>query len=405
MTHDDVCATALDTFRFAPGFQAAGGRCGLKESGRLDLALLVAQQECSAAGVFTTNVIKAAPVRYDQHVLAEHGHHIRALVANSGCANACTGEQGEQATQTMATATADLVGCEPNQVLVLSTGVIGKQLDTQKISTGVQQLASQLSSEQAPLVAQAIMTTDTRPKVASMTITIHNTCVTIAGVAKGSGMIHPTMATMLAVITTDIQASPLLLHQALEAANLATFNCVTVDGDPSTNDTALLLASGVAAASLDSATLAVFTQALIAVCRELARQIAADGEGASKLVTIQVSGAPTIAAARQIARTVARSPLVKTAIHGGDPNWGRILAAAGMAGVPFDPATISLKLGAIEVVCNSVPANYSEQAAAAAMVGPEVVITLDLAQGSASAEAWTCDLSADYVRINADYRT
>ncbi len=395
----------MSDFQFAPGFRAAGGRCGLKASGKPDLALIVADGPCTAAGVFTTNQIKAAPVLYDQAVLAANAAGVRAIIANSGCANACTGPQGEQAASTMAQSAAAALGCDPGAVLVLSTGVIGVQLDTAKIAAGVQSLAPALAVAGAPSVAQAIMTTDTRPKTASTTLTINGRTITLAGVAKGAGMIHPMMATMLAIITTDAQIAPELLQSALHHATAATFNCVTVDGDPSTNDTVLLLASGAADVTIDSASYDAFCTALTDLSRDLARQIAADGEGATKLVEVTVSGAHSVSDARTIARAIARSPLVKTAIHGGDPNWGRILAAAGIAGVPFEPQLLKLWLGSVQVVASGTPCAFAEADAAAQMAGPEVAIRLDLGLADAVGQAWTCDLSAEYVSINADYRT
>jgi glutamate N-acetyltransferase/amino-acid N-acetyltransferase len=283
--------------------------------------------------------------------------------------------------------------------------VIGVQLDTAKVARGIAQIAPALAEDQAQALAEAIMTTDTRPKTASATLEIDGATVTLAGVAKGAGMIHPMMATMLAIITTDAAVAPDLLQAALGQASAASFNCVTVDGDPSTNDTALLLASGASGATVGPAGLERFTAALTAVCADLARQIAGDGEGATKLVTVTVSGAPTVAEARTVARVIARSPLVKTAVHGGDPNWGRVLAAAGVAGVPLDPRRLALRFGEVALVENGTPIGYDEAAAAAQMAGPEVAIILDLGLGQASGTAWTCDLSAEYVSINADYRT
>jgi len=395
----------VSEFRFARGFRAAAGRCGLKQSGKPDLSLLVADGPCAAAGVFTTSLVKAAPVLYDQAVLAENPAGVRAIIANAGCANACTGDQGDRAAAEMAALAAQAVGCAPEQVLVLSTGVIGVQLDTAKVARGVAAIAPDLAGDQAQALAEAIMTTDTRPKTASATVEIDGVAVTLAGVAKGAGMIHPMMATMLSIITTDAAVAPDLLQAALREACDASFNCVTVDGDPSTNDTALLLASGASGATVGAASLARFTAALTEVCADLARQIAGDGEGATKLVTVTVSGAPTVADARAVARVIARSPLVKTAVHGGDPNWGRVLAAAGVAGVPLDPRRLALRFGAVELVAAGTPIGYDESQAAAQMAGPEVDITLDLGLGLASGTAWTCDLSAEYVSINADYRT
>ncbi|HEY1015868.1 MAG TPA: bifunctional glutamate N-acetyltransferase/amino-acid acetyltransferase ArgJ [Herpetosiphonaceae bacterium] len=395
-------------FRFAPGFRSAGVACGLKQSGRRDLALLVADGPCAAAGVFTTSLVKAAPVLLDQAALAENPGAIRAVVANAGCANACTGDQGDHAAREMARLAAEAAGCRPEEVLVLSTGVIGVQLNLEKVAAGVAAAAPLLAADQAPIVAESIMTTDTKPKTASASLEISGRQVTIAGVAKGAGMIHPMMATMLAVITTDARIEPALLREALLAANAGSFNCVTVDGDPSTNDTVLVLASGASGAEIGPAELDAFTAALGTVCVDLAKQIAADGEGATKLIEITVRGARAVEDARVIARAIGRSPLVKTAMHGGDPNWGRILAAAGVAGVPFEPRRLALWFGPdadLQLVAGGTPLPFEERAAAALLAGPQVFVTLDLGLGEASGAAWTCDFSAEYVSINADYRT
>lgn len=395
----------MSIFRFAAGFRSAAGRCGLKASGNPDLSLLVADSVCIGAGVFTTSLVKAAPVLYDQAVLAEHASEIRAIIANAGCANACTGAQGDAAAREMARLAAEAVGCEPYQVLVLSTGVIGHQLNVEKVAKGVAAIAPELGVEHAPALAEAIMTTDTRPKTSSATAVIDGVEVTVAGVAKGAGMIHPMMATMLSIVTTDAAIDADLAQSLLREVTDASFNCVTVDGDPSTNDTLLLLASGVSGVTINANNIAAFRQALEIVCIDLAKQIAADGEGATKLITITVDHAPSVAAARTIARKIACSPLVKTAIHGGDPNWGRILAAAGVAGVPFDPSQVELWLGEVQLVAGGTPTNYNEREAASQISGQQVAIRLNLGAGAATGYAWTCDFSAEYVRINADYRT
>jgi glutamate N-acetyltransferase/amino-acid N-acetyltransferase len=412
---------SIDSFTLAQGFRAAATACGLKTSSvmgasSLDLALVVAEGPCSAAGVFTTNRVKAAPVLYDQETLARNAGDIRAIIANAGNANACTGPQGMDDARQMAALIAQALNCRPDQVLVLSTGVIGRPLNMQKLAQGIADITSPAAQHGAPFAARAIMTTDTRPKVARREIEIGGQVVTISGFCKGSGMIHPNMATMLAIITTDASAAPELLQAALRSAINCSINRVSVDGDMSTNDTALLLASGASGVTLSAGELPAFTAALTETCVELAKQIARDGEGATRLVEIIVTGAAGEGQAHIVADSIARSPLVKTAIHGGDPNWGRVLCAAGYSGAAIDPDTLSLTFGpadrpgdndspAVQVVANGLPTIYEERAAAAALRGDPVLITLDLGLGDAQATVWTCDLSAEYVEINAHYTT
>ncbi|HEU5101486.1 MAG TPA: bifunctional glutamate N-acetyltransferase/amino-acid acetyltransferase ArgJ [Roseiflexaceae bacterium] len=412
---------SIDSFTLAQGFSAAATACGLKTSGvmgasALDLALVVADRPCSAAGVFTTNRVKAAPVLYDQAALAENAAGIRAIIANAGNANACTGPRGMADARAMAALTAQALGCEPNQVLVLSTGVIGRHLNMDKLTQGIAEVSSPAAQHGAPFAARAIMTTDTRPKVSSRQLQIGGQTVTVSGFCKGSGMIHPNMATMLAIITTDASAAPELLQAALKSAIDRSINRVSVDGDMSTNDTALLLASGASGATVGAADLPAFTAALTDTCVELAKQIARDGEGATRLVEISVTGALDEGQAHTVADSIARSPLVKTAIHGGDPNWGRVLCAAGYSGVAIDPDKLALTFGpadrpgandspAVQVVANGLPSSYNERAAAATLKADPVLITLDLGLGDARATVWTCDFSAEYVEINAHYTT
>jgi glutamate N-acetyltransferase/amino-acid N-acetyltransferase len=426
----------IDTFTFAKGFRAAAVACGLKTSSvmgasSLDLALIAADGPCSVAGVFTTNRVKAAPVLLDQEVLEQSAGEIRAVIANAGNANAVTGPQGMQDARTMAALTAEGLGCRPNQVLVLSTGVIGRPLDMEKVSRGIAELATPAALQGAPYVAQAIMTTDTRPKVASRTIEAGGEVVTISGCCKGAGMIHPNMATLLAIVTTDAIVAPDRLRTALQHAVAQSFNRISVDGDTSTNDTLLLLASGASGVevsgtastekkklnSVPSVALADFVAALTEVCVELAKQVARDGEGATRLVEIRVTGATSEGQAHQVANSIARSPLVKTAVHGGDPNWGRVLCAAGYSGAAIDPDRISLSFGpadrpgdandspAVQVLADGLPTRYDERAARAALVADPALITLDLGLGDAAATVWTCDLTAEYVSINAHYTT
>lgn len=417
----------LETFTLAPGFRAAAVACGLKTSSvmaasSLDMGLVMADGPCSAAGVFTTNRVKAAPVLYDQQVLAENASGIRAVIINAGNANAVTGPQGLENAQRMAELTAYALRCQPQDVLVLSTGVIGRQLPMDKLTQGIAEVTSPVAVKGAPAVARAIMTTDTRPKVAMRQVEIGSETVTISGFCKGAGMIHPNMATMLAVITTDAALPPAVLDWVLRQAANRSFNRISVDGDTSTNDTLLLLSSGkISVRELGDArndslvsggastALAQFSAALTDLCIDLAKQIARDGEGATRLIEIRVTSAVDEAQAHAVANTIAISPLVKTAVHGGDPNWGRVLMAAGRSGAAIDPARLTLTFGAPEsavvVVKDGLPAQYSEAEAAALFRHDPVLIQLDLGLGDAATTVWTCDFSKAYVEINAHYTT
>jgi glutamate N-acetyltransferase/amino-acid N-acetyltransferase len=402
-------------FALAPGFTATATACGLKPNDALDMALIAADAPCSAAGLFTTNRVKAAPVIYDQDVLATNAGSIRAVVINAGNANACTGPQGAANCRAMAEMTAERLGCRAEQVMVLSTGVIGRQLDMAKVTQGIAALTGPNAQQGAGAAARAIMTTDTCPKVAARTIPVAGKMVTIAGMCKGAGMIHPNMATMLAIVTTDAQASPAILDLALRYAADRSFNRVSVDGDTSTNDTLLLLASGASGIPVsdtfaeDGLAFEQFTATLTEVCTDLAKQIARDGEGATRLVEITVSGAQDEQQAHQVANAIARSPLVKTAIHGGDPNWGRIVCAAGYSGAAIAPDRLALWFGPasspIQLVANGLPLDADLAAASALLRQDPVFITLDLGLGAAHTTIWTCDFSKEYVEINAHYTT
>lgn len=391
----------LDGVTIPRGYMAAGVACGLKPTGALDLALVVSDQPCTCAGVFTTNRVQAAPVLYDREVLAKNRDSIRAVVANSGCANACTGAQGLENTRRTAEATAAEVGCRADQVLVLSTGVIGKHLDIAKVEAGVRDAVPHLSAEGGADAARAIMTTDTRAKAAS----VRTKRYSIAGMCKGAGMIHPNMATMLAVITTDARISAPLLDQALHTAVAVSFNRISVDGDMSTNDTLLVLANGASGYQVGVAELPEFTDALTSVATDLAKQIARDGEGATKFVEIQVTGAASEADAVRVGQAIANSLLVKTAIYGGDANWGRVVAAAGYSGVPVEPDAMTLWFGDVQVFAKGMPTDFDEADSTKAIAENNVSIRLGLGTGNASAIIWTCDLSHDYVTINGKYRT
>lgn len=388
------------------GFRLAGLHCGLKRDARKDIALLVSDAPCIAAGLFTANQVKAAPVLRDQAILAGQGARVRAVLANTGSANACTGEPGLRDAHASAAKVAALLGCAPDEVLTLSTGVIGLPLNMTAMDRGIVSLVPALRPDGWADAAAAIMTTDTRPKLASVRL---SSGAVIAGIAKGAGMIAPHMATMLALIATDASIPAADLECFLRRAVDESFNRIVVDGDMSTNDTVLLLANGAAGVTISDP--AEFQAALTEVCVALAQAIVRDGEGATKFVTVEVSGAADEASARRIAHQIAVSPLVKTAFNGADANWGRILAAAGYAGVVLDPARLSLWLldadgqPAMQLVEGGQPTAYDERAAIALMQLAEWGVRLDLGLGLARAHVWTCDLSHDYVTINGHYRT
>ena len=387
------------------GFRAAGVACGIKASG-LDLALLVSDPPARSAGVFTTNLATAAPVAVTREHLRRSDATTAAVIVNSGCANACTGARGLADARDMAAAAAGLVGCPVEQVLVSSTGVIGAYLDRVKVRQGIGLAAEALSRDGHAAAAEAIMTTDPWPKDAAVRATTPAGPFHVGGIAKGAGMIEPNMATMLAFLTTDAAVEPALLQDALREAAETTFNAITVDGEPSTNDMVLLLANGRAGVRIDGAARPAFVEALGAVCRELALAVVKGGEGATKLVSCRVTGARTAAEAKRAARAVANSPLVKTAVHGGDPNWGRIVAVAGRAGVGFDLARARVAIGGVELFRDERIFEDREAAAAEHLKTSEVELAIDLgAGGDGAATVWTCDFSAEYVRINADYRT
>jgi glutamate N-acetyltransferase/amino-acid N-acetyltransferase len=390
------------------GFRAAGVHAGLKADSRLDFALIVSEQPCIAAGVFTTNLVKAAPVIVDQERLAQKQTGYRAVAINTKCANACTGQQGiDNALQT-ARWVAERIGCAEDEVLIMSTGVIGTHLAMDKIKHGITLAADALGDGRAAWqnAAEAIMTTDSVPKSASAKAGDFS----IAGITKGAGMIAPNMATMLGLIVTDAVMSA----EALQAAAIMTaqtgFNRIVVDGDMSTNDTVLLLANGASGKSPSNPT--ALDAAIEAVGIKLAKDIVRDGEGASKFITIQVFGADSDDAARLIANAIATSPLVKTAFYGGDANWGRIIAAAGRSGVAVDPAKMKLWIAGGEeqrtdllLFQDGMPTAYDEARATAIMQEQSVYVTLDCGQGKGSAIVWTCDLTHSYVDINGHYRT
>jgi len=388
------------------GFRAAGVACGIKKTGALDLALVVADAPAAAAGVFTTNRALAAPVLVSREHLVRSGGLARAVVVNSGCANACTGPEGLAVARRSADFVASIVECAPEQVLVASTGVIGVQLDLDRLRRGAGEAAEALSRAGHADAARAIMTTDRAPKSAAVSVTTPAGTFRVGGMAKGAGMIEPHMATMLGFITTDAVVSAPLLQRALREAADVTFNAITIDGDTSTNDTVFLLASGASGVQIDEAASAGFVAALREVCGTLARAIVRGGEGATKLVAVSASGAASDADAKRAAHTIANSLLVKTAIHGGDPNWGRLLAAAGRAGVAFDVEHATVRIGPVVLFKDGVPFDERAPEAAVYLAGSDLEIDVGLgAGGPHAATVWTCDLSAEYVAINAEYRT
>jgi len=389
----------------AQGFSAAGISAGIKANGNPDLAVLVSAAPAQAAAVFTTNKATAAPVVVSREHLSRSGGVARAIVVNSGCANACTGAEGLAAAREMTAQTASLAGCPVEQVLVASTGVIGVALPIDKIRASLPVAFRSLGADHGSEAARAIMTTDPFPKEAAGRFAIGGRDAAIGGMAKGSGMIEPMMATMLGFVTTDAAVPRPLLERALREAVHDTFNAITVDGECSTNDCVMLLANGASGLSVDESSYGAFATALTSVCRELALGIVRGGEGATKLVTVTVTGAASSDDARKAAKAIANSPLVKTAIHGGDPNWGRLIAVAGRAGVEFALDRAAVTIGSIVLFDKGRPHDERAADAAAYLEGTDLTVAVDLGAGTASSTVWTCDLSAEYVRINAEYRT
>jgi glutamate N-acetyltransferase/amino-acid N-acetyltransferase len=398
------------------GFRVAGVHAGLKKDGARDFALIVSDRNCVSAGVFTRNQVKAACVYLNMHHIQANPGQMRAVVINTKCANACTGPQGMVNAQDTAEFVAEAVGCKREQVFVMSTGVIGTQLPMDKIKHGVELSFAALARENWEDAAEAMMTTDTRPKLASIkTLTVDGQ-YTIAGISKGAGMIAPNMATMLGVIVTDAILDVEMAQQFLKEAVNVTFNRIVVDGDTSTNDMVILMANGASNTRLQTDyDIQQFQTNLTAVCRKLAQDIVRDGEGATKFITLHITGAADDKMADKIAHTIATSALVKTAFFGNDANWGRIIAAAGRAGVEFNPNQARLWMSPGEELYEGdpglllfekgMPTDYSEHDASEIIREPSVYVTLDCGDGEGEAIIWTCDLSHDYVSINAEYRT
>lgn len=392
-----------------PGFRALGVSCGIKQSGEPDLGVLLCERPCNAAGVFTTNRVQAAPVLVSKKILERSSGHIQGVVVNSGNANACTGKQGIRDAGGMAAEAERIFGLEESTMLVMSTGLIGKPLLMDRIKAGLLKVREGFNAQKGGSFARALMTTDTKEKFLAVRFDIQGVPVTIGAAAKGSGMIHPNMATMLALFTTDAAVSPACLNLALRRVTERTFNMISVDGDCSPNDIVFILASGACGAPLieneESPGYRPFYSALLAAATELARAIVADGEGATKLVEIRVKGADSFNSASKVARAVANSPLVKTALFGEDPNWGRIVCAIGYSGVPVDPDKVDIFFGDIQAVKQGAPSGVSDEECASRLKEREIVLTIGLNQGGCECSFWTCDFSYDYVRINAEYHT
>ena len=388
------------------GFRSAAVHCGIKANpGALDLAVLAVDTFASMAGVFTTNLAQAAPVLVSKRHLDVNQGVGCAIVVNSGCANACTGESGLAHARQMTEEVARALGCQPEQVLVASTGVIGVGLNIARVNAGIHEACTSLAHGNASVAARAIMTTDPFPKEHASRVTTARGSFCVGGMAKGSGMIEPTMATMLGFLSTDAQVTPAVLRRALVESARDTFNAITVDGECSTNDSLFAMASGTSGVVIDDELYPALLDGLLSVSRPLALGIVRGGEGATKVIAVTLRDARTADDARRIARTIANSPLVKTAVHGADPNWGRIVAAAGRAGVAFDINRVTVRIGGILLFDNGLPHDEAAPYAAEILKSDSIEIDVSIGAGAESATIWGCDLSAEYVRINGEYRT
>ncbi len=393
------------TTKIPAGYRFASAYAGIRQERKDDLALIVSDLEASAAAMFTTNVVQAAPVRLARKRLEKSGGKLRAVLVNAGNAN-CATRTGEAVALECSRALAEALAVPAGQVIPSSTGMIGVELDPNLITSKIPEMLAGLAPERFPDIADAIMTTDTVPKKASAEVVLRQGAVRIAGVTKGAGMIHPNMATTLAFIMTDAAVSPSDLGEMLSRAVESTYHRLSVDGDTSTNDTVLLMANGAAGVAVTGRDRKAFGAALTGVLEELAQKIARDGEGARKLITVEVSGAGSDVDAGRIARSIANSLLVKTAIAGGDPNWGRILVAAGYAGVPFKPEKVDVVLQGVKVCESGLAAKFSEKDMEERLAKSDCEIRFSiLGRGKGQARFWTCDLTEGYVHINADYRT
>lgn len=391
---------------FAKGFTAAGVKAGIKKSGNLDVAVIYTKTQAVVAGTFTQNKVAAAPVYVSKEVVATGTAH--AIVANAGCANACTGQQGLDDAHKMAQIAADELGVNADDVIVGSTGVIGVNLPMDKLEAGIKDAVANLSADGSGNAGRAIITTDTHSKSVTCEFELSGKTVRIGAIAKGSGMIRPNMATMLCYITTDIAIDQTLLQKAVSGCVEKSFNMISVDGDMSTNDMVIVLANGEAnnaKITEENADYQIFFDKLMMLCTELAKQIAADGEGASKFLTINVKGAKSFADAKTVGMAIANSPLVKTAFFGEDPNWGRVICAVGYSGADMVPEKTVVKFGGITIFANGTGATYNEKALAHVMKEKDIVIDIELNMGQEDATVWSCDLSYEYVKINGEYHT
>lgn len=391
---------------FAKGFTAAGVKAGIKKSGNLDVAVIYTKTQAVVAGTFTQNKVAAAPVYVSKEVVATGTAH--AIVANAGCANACTGQQGLDDAHKMAQIAADELGVNADDVIVGSTGVIGVSLPMDKLEAGIKDAVANLSADGSGNAGRAIITTDTHSKSVTCEFELSGKTVRMGAIAKGSGMIRPNMATMLCYITTDIAIDQALLQKAVSGCVEKSFNMISVDGDMSTNDMVIVLANGEAnnaKITEENADYQIFFDKLMVLCTELAKQIAADGEGASKFLTINVKGAKSFADAKTVGMAIANSPLVKTAFFGEDPNWGRVICAVGYSGADMVPEKTVVKFGGITIFANGTGATYDEKALAHVMKEKDIVIDIELNMGQEDATVWSCDLSYEYVKINGEYHT
>lgn len=391
---------------FAKGFTAAGVKAGIKKSGNLDVAVIYTKTQAVVAGTFTQNKVAAAPVYVSKEVVATGTAH--AIVANAGCANACTGQQGLDDAHKMAQIAADELGVNANDVIVGSTGVIGVNLPMDKLEAGIKDAVANLSADGSDNAGRAIITTDTHSKSVTCEFELSGKTVRMGAIAKGSGMIRPNMATMLCYITTDIAIDQALLQKAVSGCVEKSFNMISVDGDMSTNDMVIVLANGEAnnaKITEENADYQIFFDKLMMLCTELAKQIAADGEGASKFLTINVKGAKSFADAKTVGMAIANSPLVKTAFFGEDPNWGRVICAVGYSGADMVPEKTVVKFGGITIFANGTGATYDEKALTHVMKEKDIVIDIELNMGQEDATVWSCDLSYEYVKINGEYHT
>jgi glutamate N-acetyltransferase/amino-acid N-acetyltransferase len=387
------------------GFKSAGIHCGIKKQ-RKDLALIYSDTPCSAAGTFTMNKVVAAPNVISKNIIKQYGK-VRAILVNSGNANACTGTKGFENALESQSYLAKRLSVNPSEIIISSTGVIGRQLPIEKLLIGIDKIISRLSENGGKDSAEAILTTDLKKKSFAAKVQLEEGEVTIGGICKGSGMIMPNMATMLAFLTTDASVENSVLQKLLTNSVNETFNKISVDGETSTNDMVILLANGASEIKINDGTAdySVFLEALTAVCSEMAKAIASDGEGATKLITVSVNNAKTKEDANAIAKAVANSPLVKTAMNGNDANWGRILSVAGNSGVDFNPDKVTIKFDDLPILLPNYSADFNEDEAKKVLNKNEVTVFLDLDEGKESSTWWTCDFSENYIKINASYRT